>query len=154
MNEYKTIEKLIADHYNGTPWIEVNLLQTLQEINAETAAKKINNLNTIWQIVYHLICWRETLIKRLNDENVPSPENNFIEPVKDTSAKAWNAILKRLQQSQNEIIKYLRHLKDKPDEIMLQGKFTRYELLQGILQHDVYHLGQIVIINKMIAEKP
>ena len=126
MHAYKTIEKLITDHYNGTPWIEVNLLHTLQKINAEIAAKKINNFNTIWQIVHHLICWRETLIKRLHSENAPSPDNNFIEPLKDTSAKAWKAILERLQQSQNEIIKYLHNLDKNPGEIMIPGRFTRY----------------------------
>lgn len=153
MKDLARFQKLFTDHYNGDPWIEINLVGTLDGVTETEAAKKIGSLNSIWQIVVHVISWRETLLKRINNETAPTPANNFIEPVKDVSAGAWNETLNRLQASQVKIIEYLSGNENiNFDENPMQGQYSRYELIEGILQHDVYHLGQIVLIKKLLRE--
>ena len=154
MNDVERFQKLFKDHYDGDPWIEINLRGTLEGITATMAAQKVGSLNTIWQIVNHVISWRETLLKRVQNENIPSPENNFIETITDVSAKAWEETMNRLQASQDKLLSYLSERKDTDlDENPLRGQYSRYELIEGILQHDVYHLGQVVLIKKLIADK-
>jgi uncharacterized damage-inducible protein DinB len=145
-------KKLLADHFDGDPWLEINMKQTLSGITEKEAAHRVGNLNSIWQIVNHVIAWRETLLKRIQNENVVTPQNNFIEPVLDISAPAWAETLARLQLSQDRLLFYLSQESQLSlDELPNDQSYSRWELIQGILQHDVYHLGQIVLIKKLIA---
>lgn len=154
MNDVKRFQKLFTDHYDGDPWIEINLKETLKGITPAMASQKVGSLNSIWQIVNHVISWRETLLKRVQNEYVPSPENNFIETISDVSAEAWEETLTRLQKSQENLLLYLSGDKEIDfDENPSQGQYSRYELIEGILQHDVYHLGQVVLLKKMLGEK-
>ncbi len=35
------------------------------------------------------------------------------------------------------------------DEILLPDNQTKYHFIEGILQHDAYHLGQIVLLKRL-----
>ena len=154
MNDLERFQKLFNDHYDGDPWIEITLRGTLKGISETMAAQKVGSLNSIWQIVNHVISWRETLLKRVQNENVRSPENNFIEKISDVSAAAWEETMKRLQSSQDKLLSYLSGKKEiNLEENPSQGQYSRYELIESILLHDLYHLGQVVLIKKMIGEK-
>lgn len=151
MKSSDILKKLLSDHYDGDPWIDVTLSQTFKKISTEQALKKIDNLNSIWQIVNHMISWRETLLSRVKDESITVPDNNFIKEIEDTSEKSWERTLKRFKKSQMDIISFLSDSKDKVlDKVSSASGYTYYELIQAILQHDAYHLGQIVLILKLI----
>jgi uncharacterized damage-inducible protein DinB len=151
-SDIEKFKKLFADHYSGDPWIEVNILQTLDSITAKEAAQKIGNLNSIWSIVNHMIGWRETLLKRISNEDIASPADNFFGPISDHSPLAWKETLARLASSQDALLFYLSAQNPGMDEYPNKGSYSRFELLQGILQHDVYHLGQIVLIRKLLQQ--
>ena len=150
MKENQRLLKLLKDHFNGDPWIDVQLLGSLKGLAAKDAAKNIHGLNSVWQIVHHMTCWRETILERVQGNNIPAPANNYFLPLKDTSSKAWAAALKRLKISQKNLLDHLSKDRTNPDELPGPGTYSRYELLQGILQHDAYHLGQIVLVRKML----
>ena len=151
MKENKRLKKLIKDHFNGEPWIDVGLMQTLKGLSPTDAATNINGLNSVWEIIHHITCWRITLLKRIKGEKIPSPADNYFIPVADKTPKAWRETIARLKSSQKDLLLFLNKDIAGPDEIPAQGAYTRYELLQGVLQHDAYHLGQILLIKKMMA---
>jgi len=150
MDEINRIKKLIGDHFNGEPWLDVNIVETLKNISAEQAAKKIDNLNSIWQIVNQMILWREVLWKKLNGNTVFVSENNFFEEIENTSENEWKLLLKRLEHSQKIILNFLSEQIQFDYDNVFQNGHTYYEHLQAILQHDAYHLGQIVLLKKLI----
>lgn len=151
MKENQRLKKLLKDHFNGDPWIDVQILNFLKGLVAKDAARNINGLNSIWQIVHHMTCWRETLLQRVQGKKIPSPADNYFVPLKDTRSKAWAEAVKRLKASQKALLDYLgTGNTDDPDERPAGSSYTRYELLQGVLQHDAYHLGQIVLIRKLL----
>jgi|SRR6185436_15236648 len=150
MTELQRLKKLLSDHFDGSPWLDVNIMDTLKDISASKAAGKTGNHNSIWQIVNHMIAWREANLKRVKDEVLPAPDNNFIEEIKDTSEEAWKATLKKLERSQHNILSFLESADDSVlEKIYIPNNLTYYEHLQGILQHDAYHLGQIVLLKKI-----
>ncbi|MEO8514939.1 MAG: DinB family protein, partial [Ignavibacteria bacterium] len=112
MDNINRIKKLLNDHFDGTPWIDHNIIDTLRSVSAKKAAVKEGELNSIWQIVNHMIAWREALIGRVKDKPIPTPDNNFISDVKDISPKAWKDTLKRFECSQKDIIAFLDKSKD------------------------------------------
>ena len=55
MKEAERIIKLFEDLYNGSPWIDVNIVDTLKNITTNQAANKIiAERNSIWEIVNHV----------------------------------------------------------------------------------------------------
>ncbi|HPH84699.1 MAG TPA: DinB family protein, partial [Ferruginibacter sp.] len=62
---------------------------------------------------------------------------------------AWKKTLERLEASQQSWLDYLERLNTGSlNKIYPGNNMTYYEHIQGILQHDAYHLGQIVLLLK------
>ncbi|MEP7171342.1 MAG: DinB family protein, partial [Bacteroidota bacterium] len=63
----------------------------------------------------------------------------------------WQRTLKKLERSQHNILSFLSSENDSVlEKIYIANNHTYYEHLQGILQHDAYHLGQIVLLKKLL----
>jgi uncharacterized damage-inducible protein DinB len=152
MSENKRISNLYQSIYNGNPWLEVNLANTLKDVTADQAYRKITpNLNTIWEIVNHLIQWRRNILKRVQGEVITTPDHNYFVPVLDPSEAAWEQSLQNLDKTQELWNSFLEDFDDADlDKIYANNNHTYYEHIHGIIQHDVYHLGQIVILKKML----
>ena len=152
MKETKRITKLFEDLYNGSPWIDVNILETLKNISSQRAAKKIApGRNSIWQIVNHIISWRENVLLRVQGNVITTPNNNYFIEITDTSETAWQKALERLENSQQQWIAFLKTFDEAEfEKIYPTNKMSYYEHIHGILQHDAYHLGQIVLLSKLM----
>lgn len=155
MSESIRLKKLFSDLYNGTPWTEIKLLPLVQDLTAEQAAKKvIPNANSIWQLVQHCIGWRENVLRKLNGAHFNSPEDNYLSEPDNVAPQAWIALLQRLEKSESDWEQYLTNLDsailDEP-YLPSKGKFNIYEVIHGILHHDNYHFGQIVMLKKLIV---
>ncbi|HRE64581.1 MAG TPA: DinB family protein [Ferruginibacter sp.] len=145
--------KLITDHYNGEPWLDISFKTTIANVSSNDAVKNIAGLNSIWQIVVHLTEWRLTFLKRLNNKLAPAPSDNFFNSISNCSEEAWIQVKKNYENSQKKIISHLlKHNNRQWDQKPAAGSYSHFELLNGVLQHDAYHLGQIVIIKKMLAQ--
>jgi len=150
MTESVRLINLFKKLYNGSPWIDVNIVATLSNITTEQAQKKLlPKANTIWEITNHLISWRINVLQRLHGQMITSPENNYFEEVKDTSANAWETTLSKFENTQEQWLEFLTQFKVEDFETPYPGnEMTYYEHVQGIIQHDAYHLGQIVLLSK------
>ncbi len=152
MKETARIARLFEDLYNGSPWIDVTLLPNLQQLTARQASRRIyKNWNTIWEITNHLISWRENVLQRVQGKIIKSPPDNYVSPVTDHSPEAWAATLQRLDASQKKWIDFLKNFKSADFELVYPPNgHSYYTHIQGILQHDAYHLGQIVLMAKRV----
>lgn len=152
MKETKRIKKLFEDLYNGIPWIDVTIMDTLKNISAEQAAKKVTpGRNSIWQIVNHMIAWRENVLLRVQGNEVTAPNNNYFTQLEIISETEWQKALERLANSQDQWIRFLENFDESQfDRIYASNKMSYYEHIHGILQHDAYHLGQIVLLSKLV----
>jgi uncharacterized damage-inducible protein DinB len=155
MEETNRIAKLFDDLYDGHPWIDVMIKPTLAGITASQASTRIyEDWNTIWEITNHMISWRENVLRRVRGEVIQSPANNYIEPVTNVSAEAWQETLSRFNATHLAWTDFLNKF-DAGDfgKIYPPNGLTYYEHIHGILQHDAYHLGQIVILAKRARAK-
>lgn len=152
MQETKRITKLFEDLYDGDPWIGVTIMGTLKNISAKHAEKKIfPDRNSIWQIVNHITSWRENVLLRVQGNVITTPNNNYFIEITDTSETEWQQALERLKNSQHQWITFLKTFDEVGfEKIYPNNKMSYYEHIQGILQHDAYHLGQIVLLSKLI----
>ena len=156
MTENKTeslrLISLFEKLYDGSPWVDVNLVSILEPITANQASRRVlPNCNTIWEITNHIILWRQNVLQRINGAIIEATETNYFEPVKDTSKDAWTNTLSTLKATHEKWIQFLRNFESLQFETLYAANnMTYYEHIHGILQHDCYHLGQIVLLAKQV----
>lgn len=152
MKETERIASLFEKLFQGEPWIDVTIQGTLSGISADQASKRpIPNCNTIWEIVNHLIEWKENVLQRLQGQLMVTPANNYIFPIEDSSDLAWRQTLARFESVHRKWLDYLKHAEAESfQSIYPPNQMTYFEHIMGILQHDAYHLGQIVILAKQV----
>lgn len=150
MSELLRLSKLFADLQEGNCWIGVNFQSSLQDIPATIAGRTVQqDTNSIWQLVAHIVYWRTTVINRLNGTlDLPSfpdfqqpgviNESNWQELLAD-----FDTCYKQLQHTLMHFDEHsLQRASPRPDQ-------TYFQLITGCLQHDAYHLGQIVLLKKL-----
>lgn len=151
MKETLRIGSLFEKQYDGTPWLGVNFVSKLDQITPDIAAYKISpEANSIWEILNHIIGWREIVLQGIPQNGYKSPTHNYMQPVKDPSDLEWEHTLVRLKDSQEDWLEFLKSMNkailEKP---FGESHYNHYELIQGILHHDIYHLGQISLLIKL-----
>jgi uncharacterized damage-inducible protein DinB len=152
MTELNRIAKLFSDLQHGDCWIGTNFKETLHGVTAATAAKSIDDhTNSIWQLVAHLIYWRTSVINRINGNLNPPPFPDFKLPEELNEAN-WKQTLQDFEAVYHQLRSTINHFKEenlsKPSPKESQ---TYYQLIMGCLQHDCYHLGQIIIVRKSLT---
>ncbi|NMH28023.1 DinB family protein [Flavobacterium silvaticum] len=151
MNENKFLARQFESLFDGNPWLDNTIMATLKDVSADKASAQPKTVpNSIWQIVHHMACWRQHVLTRIKGDQLQSPQDNFFSPVIDTSAKAWQTALDNLAKTQEEWLSFLEHQYD-DDKASEKYKGTSYsvrDVIHGILQHDSYHLGQLVWLVK------
>lgn len=149
MDELRRIASSFRAFYDGDCWIGVNFVQALEGVDAQLAARKWSRQhNSIWQLVHHLIYWRSTVLIRLSGKDGYPPFSDMLEPEKVTEA-AWIVTQERFLDLSTQLHHAILSLDPKQlhkaSPIEAQ---TNYDLLMGCLQHDAYHMGQIVVLKK------
>jgi uncharacterized damage-inducible protein DinB len=157
--EISLIVKKYNKVYKGSPWYGNSLMSILNKVDAGKVFIKPSGkkTNSVAEITAHIIGWREFLLSRI------SKKHEFRLTQKDTfnwkridknEKTAWKSLLKKLEENQNEI---LRILNESDDELLLMKvqnkKFKVKYLLEGVIQHDIYHIGQIAALNKTLSAK-
>jgi uncharacterized damage-inducible protein DinB len=150
MKETERLVKSFEDLYHGNPWLDVTIMGTLENLTGVQASNRVfANRNTIWEIVNHLIAWRLNVLQRIQGNSIITPENNYISEIRDSSEVAWKNTIEQLKESQRKWINFLRTFDENNFELIYPANgMTYYEHIQGILQHDAYHLGQIKLLAK------
>ncbi|MES2849571.1 MAG: DinB family protein [Bacteroidota bacterium] len=154
MAEINRIAKLFADLQHGDCWIGTNFKETLYGVDATMAAKNISNhTNNIWQLVFHLTYWRTSVINRLNGSLEPPPFKDFALP-DDLTEENWKQTMQDFESAYHQLRSTILNFKaDNLDSPSPRPEQSYYQLIMGCLQHDAYHLGQIVIIKKTVDKK-
>jgi uncharacterized damage-inducible protein DinB len=151
----KTTE-LIAQHvievFEGGNWTDVNMETTLRDINYKEATTVTKaSYNTIAALVYHISFYNEIVLKRLQGISpVINNANGFdLPPVKNEYD--WAKLKERCFQSAHELGEaVIKFPEERLGELTVTGHSTNYKTLHGVAEHVHYHLGQIVLLKKLV----
>ncbi len=152
MTEINRLTKLFTDLQHGECWLDINFKEALRGVNAATAAKNIDGkTNSIWLLVFHLVYWRLVVINRLNGSTDHPPFQDFTLP-DELTEENWKQLLTDFETTYHQLIHTLRNFKEEQlDTISPKPDQTYHELIVGCLQHDSYHLGQIILLKKVVG---
>jgi uncharacterized damage-inducible protein DinB len=153
MTEIHRINSQLKRACQGEAWHGPSLRELLDGVTAElAAAKPIPNAHSIWELVNHIIAWEQIAKGRLEGNALAeiADEVNF-PPVTDTGESAWQVTLQSLEASNQALRDSIRQIDDAKLEEMVEGaSYPVYALLHGVIQHDLYHAGQIALLKKAL----
>jgi uncharacterized damage-inducible protein DinB len=136
----------------GGAWHGPSLRELLDGVTAEqAAARPISDAHSIWELVNHIAAWERIATQRLQGEVIDevADEINF-PPVSDTSEAAWQATLQQLAETNRLLREAIKQIDDAKLQEVTPGKqHPLYIELYGVLQHDLYHAGQIALLKKL-----
>ena len=120
--------------------------QSVQGLSAEQAAwKPAPQRHSVWQILSHIIYWREVQLRRLQTGQEPAKEEivqrNFAEP-KDANESAWKDTLRKLDETRRRVAE------------AIADERIDAEKLAVLFPHDCYHFGQINYVRALAGLKP
>jgi uncharacterized damage-inducible protein DinB len=146
---------LIADQlrraFDGVAWHGPALLELLKDVDATTAAAKpLADVHSIWEVVLHVAVWDEATLRRLAGEKTqPTGTDNFpLVPKRPTEA-AWRKTIADTKRTHERLVKTVTTLPEARLRDRVPGKrYDFYHLLHGVVQHELYHAGQIAILKK------
>ena len=150
------ITELIAQHltdvHNGDNWTEVNIEQTLADVSFEEAVvQTAASVNTIAMLLHHISFWNRAVSTRAAGKvPVIKADNGFAMAPID-SEKKWKVLQEDNIRSAAELATAIRLFDEKKLALpILPDHSSAYKNFQGQVEHVHYHLGQIVMIKKMI----
>lgn len=152
--------KQLQEIQNGNIWIGTNFNKKLSIISEEEAFKVVHkHTHTIAEIISHLTIWRnETILKIVTAKGSITDENgaDWIEnsqliqlgwdKIKDDYEKSLQKLIILLQSKNDDF------LEEKYYDTDYKDYFDYQFLINGMLHHDLYHLGQLALLIKI--QKP
>lgn len=151
MSEMDRIREQMKRAFEGGAWHGPAVREALEGVDATIAARRpIGAAHSIWEIVLHMAAWKEVVTRRLGGDpmkDVP-PEVDFPPPAGSGEA-GWVAALDRLVATHAALLCAAVEVRDDQlDQPPAPGASSRYVLLHGVAQHDIYHAGQIAVLKK------
>lgn len=154
MNELASHLKQIQSAFEGESWHGPALMEALDGVDPHTAKRHwVDGAHTIWELALHTVAWKRAVTHWLegrecnvkDDENFPRPEQG--------DEAEWQHVLNEIRVAQAELLAVVSRL---PNDKLYEsppGRQTVYsDYLFGIVHHDLYHAGQIMLL-KRAAEK-
>lgn len=145
---------------SGKLWMGPNYKRMLEDINEHSAfIRPIPDLHSVAEIISHLTLWREETILKIKTgtgSKTDDCEENWLNNI-HLKKLGWGYIKQEYDNSSKELIDLLKS-KDDPflDEYYydtdFKGNYKYSFVINGMLHHDLYHLGQLGIVLKYLRK--
>ena len=151
MSENTKIHDQLRRAHRGEAWHGPSVAEVLTGVTAQQAARRgIASAHTIWEIVLHIAAWEEAARKALDGATMPVfPWGGDWPPVTDVTQAGWAESRAQLERTQYELETAVEKFPDSRLSEKVTGRdYSYYFLLHGIVQHNLYHAGQIALLKK------
>jgi uncharacterized damage-inducible protein DinB len=139
--------------FRGGAWHGPAVEEALAGLDAATARRRpLAAAHSIAELVGHLAFWLETATRRIEGSGEGSVDEGDDWPPVDESDDGWRRLVARLDAAHRRLHALVATLDDAALDGPVAGSDpTARGLLLGVLQHNAYHGGQIVMLRKAEA---
>lgn len=137
-------------------WLDENFKKKIDRLSEGLAFERpLPELHSVAELISHILVWRKECILKLKGQNsqltMDSPENWLANDV--LRRTGWETLKSEFYNSQKEIVELIENETDDYLEKQHTDGYTFKYLLEGLIHHDLYHLGQIGIVIKFLNLK-
>ena len=156
MTPIQQIAHQFREVYLSGEWIaRTNLKQELSEITWEEANTKIGTLNTIAELAFHINYYIAGLVEALEGAPLSIRDQYSFDMPPIQSQADWQERQAKMWQDGERFAQLVENLP--ADTLMgpfLEEKYgNNFRNFVGMIEHCYYHLGQIVLLKKLVREK-
>ena len=148
------LSKHFREAFLGGNWCTVSLRQVLDDVTFTEATTKTHGLNTILALTYHMGYYVTAITKVLQGGPLDAHDKYSFDHPHINSEAEWKALQQDLWNRVDTMANLIAQL---PEEQLWQDfadpKYGIYfRNLAGVTEHTFYHLGQVVLIKKLLRE--
>jgi uncharacterized damage-inducible protein DinB len=103
-------------------------------------------------LVLHIAAWDGAVLRRLGGTAVSLSDAENFPAVTDASETVWRDALAEVRRAHEKLVAAVAALPDSRLYEMVPGKqgahYNFYYMLHGVVQHELYHAGQIALLKK------
>jgi uncharacterized damage-inducible protein DinB len=148
MREIERILDQLNRSWGGPSWTGVDIQPLLDGISeAQARAHPLPNAHSILELLSHMTTWMTAVASRLSGETRElTPEEDW----RDVTQLPWPAAISEMENAQSHLSDVIARLTpDDLDKKVAGRKYTIYVMLHGVIQHNLYHAGQIGLLKKV-----
>jgi uncharacterized damage-inducible protein DinB len=144
---------------SGDPWYGSPVYKIIEGISFEAAYEKPpGSAHNIAEIVLHMIAWTEEVMDRMNGLPSGIPTSGDWPPTGAPDEQKWQNYVEDLKLVNVNLIGIIQKFSPEQwDELTTDERdrelgtgVTYEELINGLIQHHIYHSGQIALLNRII----
>lgn len=154
MNLAKQIAKQFREvQLNGT-WISTNFKAQLEDVSLQEATTKIGTLNTIGALAFHVNYYVAGVLQVLEGGSLDIRDKYSFDYPPFETEEDWKKMVDKTCSDAEKFADLIEKMSDEQLEAdFVNEKFGNYlRNLLGMTEHSYYHLGQIVLLKKLIRE--
>ena len=141
--------------YTGGNWTAVNLKDTLAGITWQQATTKVESFNTIAGLVYHMNYYVIAVAGVLQGKPLEAKDKFSFDCPPVQSQQDWENLVNK---SMTDAALFAKLIEQMPEEKLWEDFADKkygnyYRNILGITEHNHYHLGQIVLIKKILLRE-
>ena len=140
---------------NGKWIANTNFKEQILSVSWEQAIQKVDNLNTIALLTFHINYYLVGLSNVFNGGKLEIKDKYSFDLPEIKSERDWNKLVNDLLNNSEIFAKQVEQM----DESLLDLPFVDEKYgsylrnIEGVIEHSYYHLGQVSLIRKMILQK-
>ncbi len=148
----------IAKHFReihfGGNWSWSNLKDTLEDVTWQQATTQVYSFNTIATLVYHINYFISGVLNVLQGGQLEIKDKYSFDHPPIGSQEDWEIFLNKVWIDAEDFANLIEQLpEDTLWEFFSEEKYgIYYRNIHGIIEHSHYHLGQIVLIKKILQQ--
>jgi uncharacterized damage-inducible protein DinB len=153
ISETSRIADQLRRAFDGRAWHGPSLLELLKDVDATTAAAQpLRNVHSIWELALHISAWDEAVRRRLGGIKLKVTARQNFPRVPEPTTAAWNQAIAQVKRTHDALVETVAAFPDSRLFARVPGKgHNFYFMLHGVVQHELYHAGQIAILKKAHA---
>jgi uncharacterized damage-inducible protein DinB len=153
--ELLSILKNFETTLNGQPWFGRAVYELLDETDeSKVSIKPGDREHSLLELIWHMNTWAAFVLAHLEErtaEEIKTIEANDWRTI-DTGKHSWQNGVAELKSVHKQIADRLAAKDDSFLKEMVSNRpFNFRFMLNGLIQHNIYHAGQIAYLNKMLA---
>ena len=155
MRETERIVDQLNRSFVGEAWHGPAVLELLKGVTAEQAkARPFAGGHSIWELALHIEAWVRACGRRLQGDPAQLTEVEDWPAVTASDEEAWQQVRESIMQAHNEVASaILLFDESRLDQPIIKGMSSIYVTLHGVIQHSLYHAGQLAILKRASSER-
>ena len=155
MTEIERIIDQLNRGFVGEAWHGPAVIEILEGVTAQQAvAHPLAGGHSIWELTLHITAWTRAVSRRLKGDRAELTDAENFPAVTGWDERDWEAARQSVLEALIELKEAILLLDDSQlNEPIIEGMSSTYVTLHGVIQHSLYHAGQIAILRKHFEEQ-